>query len=129
MERKNSSVGANGENMASAFLELNGYEVLERNYRRGYGEIDIVSGHAGALVFVEVKTIVSVSDGGISPEDNMTKAKVNKLKRICAAYANSHPGLCRKGWQIDLVAITTPSIEDLTNCTKNVIIKHYENIT
>ncbi|MDA1352843.1 MAG: YraN family protein [bacterium] len=48
--------GRDGEDVAVAFLEKAGYRVVERNFRRNVGEIDIVCRYKGLLVFVEVKT-------------------------------------------------------------------------
>ncbi len=116
------SVGQKGEDIACAYLAEHGFTVIERNYRRPWGEIDIVARDAaGTLVFVEVKTLQlthqdSVSAGlpamaGIMPEDNMTRSKLAKTKKIAVSYANSHPELIdeRLGWRIDMIAITIPA--------------------
>ena len=50
------ALGAFGERVAAAHLEAKGYRILERNYRRREGEIDIVAVSGGCLVFVEVRT-------------------------------------------------------------------------
>ena len=49
-------LGDRGEGRAVRHLESLGYEIIERNYRCRYGEIDIVARESGDLVFVEVKT-------------------------------------------------------------------------
>lgn len=55
------------EQMAVCYLETEGYEILERNYRCRFGEIDIVArdgrGNDGAIVFVEVKYRSSLQFG------------------------------------------------------------------
>lgn len=50
-------VGQIGENCATTYLERHGYKVIDRNYRKKYGEIDIVATKQGILHFVEVKSI------------------------------------------------------------------------
>jgi putative endonuclease len=50
------TLGAQGEELAARHLEARGLEVVERNYRTRYGEIDIVARDARFLVFCEVKT-------------------------------------------------------------------------
>lgn len=45
-----------GEDVAAKFLEENGYTVIERNYRAGHQEIDIIAQDDCFLIFVEVKT-------------------------------------------------------------------------
>ena len=62
--RKN--VGRGGENIACQFLERHGYKVVERNYRRKWGEIDIIATKDGTVRFVEVKAVsreISKMDG------------------------------------------------------------------
>ena len=51
-----SSRGRAGEEAAARYLEGCGWRVLERNYRRGPGEVDIVARDGDCVVFVEVKT-------------------------------------------------------------------------
>ena len=48
-------MGTAYEKLAGAYLEQQGYEILEYNYRCRMGEIDIVARQGGYLVFVEVK--------------------------------------------------------------------------
>jgi putative endonuclease len=58
------SVGARGEELASRHLEARGYQVVERNFRTRYGELDVVARDARFLVFCEVKTrVVRVEPG------------------------------------------------------------------
>jgi putative endonuclease len=50
------TLGARGEELAVRHLEARGFEVVERNFRTRYGELDVVARDARALVFCEVKT-------------------------------------------------------------------------
>jgi putative endonuclease len=50
------TLGTRGEDEAVAHLERLGHEILDRNFRTGYGELDIVSSTGACLVFCEVKT-------------------------------------------------------------------------
>jgi putative endonuclease len=121
MEYTRGELGKLGEKIASKFLSRKGYLVLSRNYRKPWGEIDIIARHPNkTLVFAEVKTMC---EGRLTPEDQMTRAKVGKLRRICAMFANAQPELLRekRGWQIDLVAITL--LDD-----GGEDIRHYENV-
>ena len=138
----NRTIGQIGEDLAERFLSKSGYRILNRNYRTRYGEIDItVQDRKGTLVFVEVKTLVGkLGEGGnekLTPEDNLTRSKLDKLKRICAGFANDHRELIRhdRGWQIDLVAITLDqscleslSQKNLTKDSNCFKVSHYENI-
>lgn len=58
-------LGARGEELAARHLEARGFEVVDRNFRTRYGELDVIARDAGFLVFCEVKTrIVRASDAG-----------------------------------------------------------------
>jgi putative endonuclease len=53
------TLGARGEDLAARHLEARGLEVVERNYRTRYGELDIVARDPRSLVFCEVKTRIA----------------------------------------------------------------------
>ena len=112
-------LGREGEEKTSEFLKNKGFRVIERNWKRPYGEIDIVAfAPDGTLVFVEVKTL-RFTDVGFVPEDHMSREKMLKFKRAAEAYANGHPKLIDEngGWRCDVVA--------LTKVGKDFLIKHY----
>jgi putative endonuclease len=128
-------IGVTGEAVALEFLINLGFKIIEKNYRQKYGEIDIIAkSKNGTLRFVEVKTINEKN--GFKPEDNLTRNKIEKLKKICSIYANQNQELVgESGWQIDLIAIQiseTPTHQDfshlLTKDGKNYLINLYENI-
>ena len=119
---KKQEIGAEGEENACKFLEKKKYKILERNWKRKQGEIDIVGfDRDGVLVFVEVKT-VHFWKGGLSPEDQMTRGKIIRFKRAVQMYVGSHEDLVndKKGFRCDLLA--------LTKIENDFVIKHYENI-
>lgn len=115
------SLGSWAEQKACDYLVDKGYKIVDRNYRRKFGEIDVVAVQPnGTFVFIEVKALSGDSD--LNPEDHFTFSKKQKLIKMCAAYANARPDLIRedRGWRLDLIA--------LTNNENNVIIKQYENV-
>jgi putative endonuclease len=57
-------LGARGEELAARHLEARGLQVVERNFRTRFGELDIVARSPGFLVFCEVKTRI-VRDGAV----------------------------------------------------------------
>jgi putative endonuclease len=57
-------IGAVGEQIAATHLEARGLQVIERNFRTRYGELDIVATDDRHLVFCEVKTRVVRGDPG-----------------------------------------------------------------
>ncbi len=126
----NISVGRIGEDLASKYLANRDYRILKRNYRKSWGEIDIIArSKANILVFVEVKALKENPAGGLLPEDNLTPAKLQKLQRTCREFVAENPDWVKgdRGWQIDLVAIKIP-IGSGNPVLKNCELNHYENI-
>ncbi|MEK7482020.1 MAG: YraN family protein [Patescibacteria group bacterium] len=126
--------GKLGENIACRYLVENKYKIIERNFRKPWGELDIIAKAPDkTLVFVEVKTMKE-NFGGLKPEDQLTKSKLQKLQRTASLYAGHKPELIddNKGWRIDLIAITikvnSQPTELLTINDKSYVIKQYENI-
>lgn len=122
---KNSEIGKIGEDRACKFLIKKCYEILGRNYRQKFGEIDIVArGPDRTLVFIEVKTLLIKSGARFLPEDNFTPQKYVKVKRICEFFAAIRDELIdeEKGWRLDLIAVEF--FEEDEGC----IIRHYENV-
>ncbi len=76
--------GRRGEEEAVAYLAKKGYSILERNYRYGHGEIDIIARAGDVLVFIEVKRRATRRFGG--PEDAVTPWKRAQIRRIAAGY-------------------------------------------
>ncbi len=121
-----SETGKLGEDLATQYLRDKGYRIIDRNYRKPWGELDIVAyAEDGTLVFVEVKTVTShnVDKVLITAEDQMTPQKIEKLKRVSAVYAQNFPEKINEtlGWRIDVLALTING--------KDCVVKHYENIS
>ena len=79
--------GTKGEQLAVNFLKKKGYTILQRNYRRRNGEIDIVCYDHGTIAFVEVKTRYTNTYG--LPELSVTKAKKRQIVKIASQYIAS----------------------------------------
>ena len=95
-------LGARGEELAARHLTEHGYRILERNWRWGQGEIDLVAEKDGEVVFVEVKARRSHAFG--APEEAVTRAKQRKLVQTAYAYlARERRQNAR--WRIDVVAL------------------------
>ena len=77
-------IGTDGENKATAYLEDSGYVILDRNWRYGKGEIDIICSKGEFIVFVEVKTRSTDYFG--QPEEAVDKKKKNFLIKAADAY-------------------------------------------
>ncbi len=77
-------IGDIGENIACKFLIKNNYLIIDRNYRKKWGEIDIVASKKGILHFIEVKSINSKI--GYRPEENVHEVKIKRLRRVIQTY-------------------------------------------
>ncbi len=80
----NQSVGAVGEELATAFLQRAGYRIVERNFRCKGGEADIVARHGKTLVFVEVKTRRSLTYG--PPQLAVTSFKQRQISKAALTW-------------------------------------------
>ena len=110
MTDRRQAVGRRGERLAESYLVELGAELLERNYRKDYAEVDLVFEHDGELVAVEVKTR-DVED----PEQPEEAVRVGQLRRISnglAAYAQEHD-LLEMPLRIDVVMIVVHSGGDV----------------
>ncbi|MCL7489635.1 MAG: YraN family protein [Desulfobulbaceae bacterium] len=94
--------GSRGENIAVSFLEKQGYTVLARNYRRRFGEIDIVAEEGGVLVFIEVKARKNNRYG--NPFEAVDTRKQRKLSRMAQDYISRHKMEDRPA-RFDVVAV------------------------
>lgn len=77
-------LGAHGEDLAAAWYEQRGYEVLARNWRCRDGELDLVLGRGDLVVICEVKTRSSARYG--SPFEAVTAHKQVRLRRLAARW-------------------------------------------
>jgi putative endonuclease len=106
MSDRRKSFGSWGERQAAAYLEQNGYEILECNARTPYGEIDLIARQTAqtgdATVFVEVKARHNSRYG--PPEAAITARKSQHLLASAQAYLLEHPEL-DGDWRIDVIAI------------------------
>ncbi|MGB5931665.1 MAG: YraN family protein [Anaerolineae bacterium] len=96
------SLGRRGEELAASYLEKKGYLILQRNYRSGAGEMDIVAQEGDCLVFVEVRARSTREYG--TPEESITPSKAQRLIEVAQGYLQEQ-GESAREWRIDLVAI------------------------
>lgn len=96
------NLGADGENLAAEWLKEKGYEILYRNWRHSYYEIDIIAFKTKMLHFIEVKCRNNSPFG--NPEDSVTKKKFRNLKRAADEFLFLNPG--HKWIQYDIIAVT-----------------------
>lgn len=100
MKGHNKQIGAWGEQAAADWLAGRGCEIIARNARTPYGEIDIIARQGDIVIFVEVKTLTSSRD--FLPEENITPAKQQHMLDAAEHYAAEH---AIDHWQIDVIAV------------------------
>jgi len=96
----NQRIGKWGEDTAAEYLTEHGYEIVSRNVRTPYGEIDIIAKQTDTTIFVEVKTRTSNKMG--LPEESITPRKREHMLAAADYYATEHE---IDHWQIDVIAI------------------------
>ena len=96
----NQSIGRWGEDAAAAFMASLGCEVVARNVRTPYGEIDIVARRGDVTIFVEVKARTSASFG--LPEEAVNARKMAHMLAAAEHYAAEN-GIDH--WQIDVISV------------------------
>ncbi len=111
----NQTIGRWGEDLAARHLQSRGDQILARNVRTPYGEIDLVSNRGGLTVFIEVKARTSGAFG--NPEDAITPRKQAHLLAAAQHYAAEH---AIDHWQVDVIAVQgkpgqTPHLLHLEN--------------
>ena len=108
--------GKQSELLASNYLRLSGYNILELNYRNRIGEIDIIARDGPVLVFIEVKSRKTARFG--SPKNAITPIKQMKISKTALAYLKESGQLNNKA-RFDVVAIDArynpPDIEVVKN--------------
>jgi putative endonuclease len=105
-------IGQVGEDFACKYLIQNKYNIVERNYLKKWGEIDIVAKKGSTLHFFEVKSVtrqlLDVTHETLDafrPEDNMHKWKIERLNRAIQSYLIERNVSDETSWQLDLVTV------------------------
>ena len=113
--------GDAGERIAERYLKEHGYEIVDRNYRKPYGEIDLIVKKNGLLVFVEVKTRDMKHAHNFLPEQSVNRLKIQKIQKMCQTYLFEKHYSQNQKWQIDVMAISI----DINSMKAKV--RHMEN--
>jgi putative endonuclease len=97
-------IGQRAENIAAAFLRDQGLEILERNYLRRLGELDIVARDRDVLVVAEVRTRASNRYGGAVASVDLRKQQ--RLIRAASQLLQQRRDLSRLRVRFDVVAVS-----------------------
>lgn len=129
MASQKSNIGSVGESIASRFLINHGFSVLEKNYRKKWGEVDIVARKNSIIHFIEVKSVsrdgYEEKQDDFMPEDNIHPWKIKRLLRTIHSYLfEKYPKNFEDiEWQLDAVVVV------VNERTKQAKIRVIENIT
>lgn len=104
-------LGAQGEEHACRHLTSIGYTILDRNWRQGHGELDIVARSPnGILVFVEVKTSRGRWAG--DPGEWITPRKQEQVAKVALAWLTRHQ--CIHEWvRFDAILVRQGQLEHI----------------
>ncbi len=106
-------IGQIGEDFVCKYLVDGGYKVIERNYLKKWGELDIVTLKDSKLHFVEVKSVTRdlplvthvTNCESYSPEDNVHPWKLKRLGRAVQSYLLERDVSDETEWQFDLATV------------------------
>jgi len=116
-----SETGTIGERTAANFVVEHGYRIRETNYRKRYGEIDIIAEKAEVLHFIEVKTSKYYPGSAFTPEIRVNARKIKRLKKLCETYLRETHVSQDQHWQIDVISVILDDDSSLRE------IKFFEN--
>jgi putative endonuclease len=109
-DRIRKEVGRIGEEIACQFLASKGFKIIDRNYRKPWGEIDIIAEKGNSVRFLEVKSVsreilpnISREMSDYRPEEQVHPAKLRKIARTAELYMNSKND--DREFQIDVVGV------------------------
>ena len=127
---RHNEIGKIGEDVATKWLSGRGHEIIERNYLKKFGEIDIVTRETSGIThFIEVKTVsyetksdleYAVSHETWRPEENVHKNKIERFKRTIETWIIEHN--LGHDWVIDIITVRVVPREKLAR------VKFLENI-
>lgn len=112
MKQNNRAVGTNYEKVAGAYLESQGYEILEYNFCCRSGEIDIIAKDGAYLVFCEVKYRESERKG--YPLEAISISKQRIISKCAVVYMTKHK-LSNLACRFDVVGILGKEVTLLRN--------------
>ncbi len=106
-------IGEIGENIAVKFLVKHSFSILDRNYTKKWGELDIVAEKKNKIYFIEVKSVARETLENVNremsdqyrPEDNMHPWKMKRMSRTIQTYLLAKKIPDNTEWQVDLLVV------------------------
>lgn len=99
-----STFGSSAESAACNWLSSTGYRILDRNWRRPWGELDIVAQKEQVIHFIEVKASVTRAIG-FEPYLRANRAKMQKVLRTARTWLAAHHCDDTVEWQMDIISV------------------------
>lgn len=115
------SIGSSKEQLACAYLQRNGVQILEQNFRNRQGEIDLIGRDGKHLVFFEVKYRRNLQCGGA-----LAAVDYKKQRQICkvADYYRCMHGIGDNCWiRYDVIAIEDEEITWIKNAFEHIYVR------
>lgn len=113
-------LGNLGERIACEYLVEKGLNILGKNYKIKFGEIDIIAKKKGVIHFVEVKTIID-NDDGFFPEQHVNYKKQRKLRSLAQIWLEKNKYPQETSHQIDVIGIL------VNESTRNAKLHYFPN--
>ncbi len=109
-KNKHILIGQIGESVACSFLENRGFRLIERNYRKKWGEIDIIMEKDSVLHFIEVKSssvkrFYKDGEESYRPEDHIHIYKKARLARTVETYLSEREIPLNKNFEVSAVVV------------------------
>jgi len=101
---KSLAFGKAQELQAARHLQSQGLQLVSRNYRSRFGEIDLIMTDSKTLVFVEVRYRRNNSYGDAI--DSVTTSKQKRIRLTAAYYLQSHPRLQHSRCRFDVIGLS-----------------------
>lgn len=105
-------LGKLGEDIACKYLKSKGFSIIDRNYLKKCGEIDIIAKNKDIIHFVEVKSVsreinreIVSSETGYRPEDNLHPWKLERLTKTIQIYLIENNVSDETNWQFDVITV------------------------
>jgi putative endonuclease len=117
-----------GEDIACKFLMKKGFTIVERNYLKKWGEIDIIAKKKNIFHFIEVKSVevknstANVYKNSFRPEENVHVLKQRRLRRVIQTY------LIERGHRLDIEFFFHVIVVRMNTETRRANVSIIENV-
>ena len=110
---KHSKIGIKGEQIAEDFLLKKGYSIINKNWRAGKKEVDLIAFKDNILAIIEVKTRSGTIFG--YPEESVTAKKQQHLRDAAAAFTDQFPQYLNVRFDIISIVIKGDVIKEIVH--------------